>query len=310
MRILIVGTGVIGSVYAGRLASGGQQVTLLARGQRLADLRERGLVLHDAATGGTETFRLPVTDSPAAAGRFDLALVPVRREQLDSIIGLLQAADTDTVVLFGNTAGRVARLTTALGSRSLFGFPAAGGVRDGAVIRYVTIRQQRTMLAEPSGTASARVRQLAEMFGQAGFRTHVSSDPQGWLFAHAAFIVPIALALYRVGVEPSRLAADKATLQLMVQATRQAFRALQHDGNREIPANLRMLYLTAPSPVAMRYWKKVMAGPNGELWFAAHTRAAPDEMRSLAEALNSQINAAAKRAPALAELIAAHPRRP
>jgi hypothetical protein len=68
-----------------------------------------------------------------------------------------------------------------------------------------------------------------------------------------------------------------------------------------------MLYLTAPSPVAMRYWKKVMAGPNGELWFAAHTRAAPDEMRSLAEALNSQINAAAKRAPALAELIAAHP---
>jgi 2-dehydropantoate 2-reductase len=310
VRILIVGTGVISSVYAGRLASGGQQVTLLARGQRLADLRERGLVLHDAATGGTETFRLPVTDSPAAAGRFDLALVPVRREQLDSIIGLLQAADTDTVVLFGNTAGRVARLTTALGSRSLFGFPAAGGVRDGAVIRYVTIRQQRTMLAEPSGTASARVRQLAEMFGQAGFRTHVSSDPQGWLFAHAAFIVPIALALYRVGVEPSRLAADKATLQLMVQATRQAFRALQHDGNREIPANLRMLYLTAPSPVAMRYWKKVMAGPNGELWFAAHTRAAPDEMRSLAEALNSQINVAAERAPALAELIAAHPRRP
>jgi 2-dehydropantoate 2-reductase len=305
VRILIVGAGVIGSVYAGRLVNGGQQVTLLARGQRLADLRERGLVLHDAATGRTETFRLPVAESPAAAGRFDLGLVPVRREQLDSIIGLLQAADTDTIVFFGNTAGRVADLAAALGSRALFGFPAAGGLREGAVIRYVTIRQQRTMLAEPSGTASARVRQLADMFGQAGFHTRVSSDPQGWLLAHAAFVVPIAFALYRVGVEPSRLAADKATLRLMVQATRQAFRALRHDGNREIPANLRMLYLAAPGPVAMRYWKRVLAGPNGELWFAAHTRAAPDEMRSLAETLNCHLNAAAKRAPALAELIAA-----
>jgi 2-dehydropantoate 2-reductase len=305
VRILIIGAGVIGSVYAGRLVSGGQHVTLLARGQRLADLRERGLVLHNAATGRTETFRLPVADSPAAAGRFDLALVPVRREQLDSIIGLLQAADTDTIVFFGNTTGRVADLTAALGSRALFGFPAAGGVRDGAVIRYVTIRKQRTMLAEPSGTASARVRQLADTFGRAGFRTHVSSDPQDWLLAHAAFIVPIAFALYRVGVEPSRLAADKATLRLMVQATRQAFRALRLDGNREIPANLRMLYLAAPGPVAMHYWKRVLAGSNGELWFAAHTRAAPDEMRSLAETLNCHINAAAKRAPALAELIAA-----
>jgi 2-dehydropantoate 2-reductase len=260
-------------------------------------------VLHEAATGRDETFRLPVADSPAAAGRFDLALVPVRREQLDTTIGLLQAADIDTIVFFGNTAGRVAGLTAALGPRALFGFPAAGGVRDGAVIRYVTIRQQRTMLAEPSGTVSARVHQLADTFGQAGFRTHVSPDPEGWLLAHAAFVVPIAFALYRVGVEPSRLAADKATLRLMVQATRQAFRALQHDGNREIPANLRMLYLVAPGPVAMHYWKRVLAGPNGELWFAAHTRAAPGEMRSLAEALNSHINAAAKRAPALAELI-------
>jgi 2-dehydropantoate 2-reductase len=307
VRILIVGAGVIGSVYAARLANSGHQVTLLARGQRLADLRERGLVLRGAATGRTETYRLPVADSPAAAGSFDLALAPVRREQLDGITGLVQAADAESVVFFGNAAGRVADLTAALGSRALFGFPAAGGVRDGAVIRYVTIRQQRTMLAEPSGIASSRVRQLADAFGQAGFRAHVSSDPQGWLLAHAAFVVPIALALYRAGVEPSRLAADKATLRLMVQATRETFRALQHDGNREIPANLRMLYLTAPSPIAMQYWKRVLAGPNGELWFAAHTRAAPDEMHSLAEELNRHLNSAATRAPALAELIAAGP---
>lgn len=305
MRILIVGAGVIGSVYAGRLVRAGQQVTLLARGQRLADLRERGLVLHDAATGQTETYRLPVAESPAAAGRFDLALVPVRREQLGSVIGVLDEADADEVVFFGNAVGRVADLAAALGSRALFGFPAVGGVREGAAVRYVTIRQQRTMLGESSGVRSARVRQLAAAFAQAGFRTHVSSDPEGWLLAHSAFITPIAFALYRAGVEPSRLAADNTSLQLMVLATRQAFRALREEGNREIPANLRMLYLAAPGPAAAQYWKRVLAGPNGELWFAAHTRVAADEMRSVGEALNRHINAATTRAPALAELIGA-----
>ena len=48
MRIVVVGSGVIGSIYGGRLARSGHDVTLLARGQRLADLRAHGLVLEDA----------------------------------------------------------------------------------------------------------------------------------------------------------------------------------------------------------------------------------------------------------------------
>jgi 2-dehydropantoate 2-reductase len=42
VRILIVGAGVIGSVYAGRLLEAGHSVTLCARGQRINQLREWG----------------------------------------------------------------------------------------------------------------------------------------------------------------------------------------------------------------------------------------------------------------------------
>ena len=48
MRVLVLGAGVIGSVYAARLLRAGHHVVMLARGQRLADLRAHGLVLEDA----------------------------------------------------------------------------------------------------------------------------------------------------------------------------------------------------------------------------------------------------------------------
>jgi ketopantoate reductase len=43
VRFLVLGAGVIGSVYAARLLETGHQVTLVARGRRLDDLRSHGL---------------------------------------------------------------------------------------------------------------------------------------------------------------------------------------------------------------------------------------------------------------------------
>ncbi len=44
-HILVIGAGVIGSVYAARLQAAGYPFTLLARGQHAADLRANGLCL-------------------------------------------------------------------------------------------------------------------------------------------------------------------------------------------------------------------------------------------------------------------------
>ena len=51
MRILVLGAGVIGSVYAGKLLQAGHEVVLLARGPRLVDLQTHGLILEDAESG-------------------------------------------------------------------------------------------------------------------------------------------------------------------------------------------------------------------------------------------------------------------
>lgn len=120
-------------------------------------------------------------------------------------------------------------------------------------------------------------------------------------------MVPIAFALYRVDTNASRLAADRDTLRLMVAATRQAFQALRSSGNAEIPANLRTLYLRLPAAFATTYWRRVLAGPRGELWFAAHTRAAPEEMRALADDLQAAVRRTGHPAPDLMKLLKPSP---
>ena len=54
----MLGAGVIGSIYAGRLLEAGHEVVLLARGARLADLQAHGLILWTRSPG---TAALPVS---------------------------------------------------------------------------------------------------------------------------------------------------------------------------------------------------------------------------------------------------------
>ena len=71
----------------------------------------------------------------------------------------------------------------------------------------------------------------------------------------------------------------------------------------EIPANLRMLYLRMPTAFAVRYWRRILASPRGELWFGAHARAAPDEMHALARELRTAVRRAGRPTPYLDTLV-------
>lgn len=55
VKILVFGPGVIGTLYAARLQESGQLVTVLARGERLAEIRRHGLTLEDVVSGRRST---------------------------------------------------------------------------------------------------------------------------------------------------------------------------------------------------------------------------------------------------------------
>jgi hypothetical protein len=126
-----------------------------------------------------------------------------------------------------------------------------------------------------------------------GDRQRARSEAAASQLGHAAFVVPVAFGPYRVGVDATRLAADRATMRLMVLATRETFTAVQETGNNQIPTNLRILYCL-PTVFVVAYWRRVLASPRGELWFGAHSRAAPEGMRSMAQELQDALRRTAR----------------
>ena len=75
MNILVYGAGVLGSLYAARLQEAGQHVSLLARGQRLQDIREHGILLEDVLTGQTTTTHVKMVEQLGPEDQYDLAVV-------------------------------------------------------------------------------------------------------------------------------------------------------------------------------------------------------------------------------------------
>jgi len=131
MRFLVIGAGNIGSLYAAKLAQSSQEVTVLARGERLVEIRRHGIELEHAVSGERTRTPLQVVDRLDPVDAYDVVLVVLPKQRIAEVLPVLAANDrTPSVMFFGNNAAGPAAMTDALGhDRVLFGFPGAAGVR-------------------------------------------------------------------------------------------------------------------------------------------------------------------------------------
>ncbi len=279
MKVLIVGAGVIGTVYGAQLSAAGHDISVLAHGDRTDAIAARGLHARDV-TSGVETHA-PATVVPSAGEPdVDVVLVALRRDHLQSAAGALAEVSPDALVLFmgNNPAGR-SGLPSGSGARVALGFPGVGGTISAGVATFYKIAQQPTAF---EATDEPRLAALADALTARGLPIQRVVDMDGWLAYHAVFVAAICAALYRCGTDPKQLAHDRATVKLMCLAITQGFQELHGGHIKGCPRNLALLHNRWLTPVTIRYWARVMRSPMGELAFAAHARHAEPEMRTLA----------------------------
>jgi 2-dehydropantoate 2-reductase len=301
MRISVFGVGVVGSIYAARLARAGHDVTLVARGRRMAELQSAGLVLGDALTGETTSLRLPVASH--LTDEVDLVVVAIRNADLDDALPQLQRLPKTTSVLFMlNCSLQVERLLGALGpQRTFFAFAGAGGVKDGPLIRYTAVRQQPTTFGPVRGQPDHMPRECATLFSRAGFATSVVPDMEAWLLTHAVLITALCGALYHNGGSSKLLAESRAGLTDMIAGLGEGLAVVAALGFTASPLKLRLLP-KLPGFIGRRVLSRLLASDFAALAVDGHANAAPEDMQDLARDCSTMIGASGRAAPVLLRL--------
>jgi 2-dehydropantoate 2-reductase len=287
VKILVVGAGVIGTVYGANLAAAGDTVSVLAHGARTDDVARNGLRARDASDGRSVTAAVQVAPDPAA-DTFDLVLVAVTRDQFSAACAPLTAlVGAPTILLLGNSTGRGV-VPDAVRGRVCLGFPGVGGTLVNGSVEYVRIKPQPSAL---EAVHDPRLEELAAHLGERGFAVQRVDDMDGWLKYHAVLVACICAALYRCGSDAQRLGRDRRTLRLMCAAVTEGFTSLRLQRVDGLPRNLRVLHSRLLTPIAVTYWGRAMRAATGELWFGAHARHAVEEMRELGRDVLSRLSA-------------------
>jgi 2-dehydropantoate 2-reductase len=278
LKIVILGAGAQGTVFAVRLALAGHHVTLVSRAARATELRQTGATIQDAETSRIYTKVLPVLESLPRDFPADFCLVTVRREQIKAVLpGLAEAVAIPRVVFLGNNAYCSDNLLPILGrSRTVLAFPGIAGYRLGAMIRYVDIPQQHTAVEE-------RAQDVATLFRGAGFRVDPVRDMEAWLQRHAVFITALAGALYESDCDARLLAQNAEAVHRLIVGVREGWAAQDRKGVGAAPLALRTIMCWVPLRLSAIYWRRLLASPRGDLYFARHARHAPAEMASLTD---------------------------
>jgi 2-dehydropantoate 2-reductase len=266
----VLGAGVIGLVYAGRLAESGAEVSLLARGATLERLRADGLRLWQGDRSSAPPVRL--ASSAAEVPPVDVAYLAVRADQVEGALELLAAIPAPVVVTLSNLAGQAEAVAARIGvERTIYGFPGVGGTCLPDGVHYVEIAQQPTTI----GRAGGREASVADDLRRAGFAVTVVDDPLGWLATHAVFVVGVGAAILTAGGSAA-VGADRRRTEQMVLSVHDGFRALSRRGITVTPAPLRTIFTRVPRVFAVPYWQRQLAGPLGTVALTPHILATRD----------------------------------
>ena len=179
MKIAVLGTGAMGSVYAGLLAGAGHEVWAIdAWAEHVAAMREKGLRVEGAS--GDRIARLHATTDPVEAGPCELVIVATKAMDVEAAAESAKAVvGPDTLVLtIQNGLGSAEKTRAVLGEAAHVAIGVVGGF--GASMRgpgHVHHNGwELVRLGEYEGPVTPELEAVAEVWRGAGFKTATYDD--------------------------------------------------------------------------------------------------------------------------------------
>ena len=230
-RIVILGSGAMGSLYGGLLAAAGFPVTLVDPWKDHMDaVNEDGLFIEGVS--GERVVRLRAVTGPKDAGKADLVIVFVKatvtKQAMEGAACLL-GPDT-TVLTLQNGLGNAEKLAEAAGEgRVLAGITGHGCTTLGpGRIRHAGTGD--TVVGELNGRATPRLAHIASVLEKGGFPVKTSSNVMGMIWAKLLVNVGVNALTALTGLQNGRLTEFPELDELLESAVREGMAVAEGKG--------------------------------------------------------------------------------
>jgi len=241
-RVLIAGTGALGSVFGGLLRLSGHAVTLLGRAAYLDAIATQGLSI-DGLWGEHHASGFDLyTDAATLNGTFDAILVTVKSYATQAMARALAPVLVrgGVIVSLQNGLGNAEALEAAVGpgrvlaGRVIFGAEtmAPGRVRVTVYAEPVLVGAWSVGLAEATDGQEAQAHQLADSFAAAGIPSEFCDDIQSALWGKVLYNAALNPLGALLGVHYGALSEDANTRAVMDVTIDEAFAVAVAEGAR------------------------------------------------------------------------------
>lgn len=278
MKILVFGAGVLGCNLARNLFRAGKDTTLLARGNWAEEIQKNGLRIKDKFSPRVSVSRIPVVTELKPENQYDVIFVVLRYTQLDAILETLRANQIKNIVFVGNNV-RASALAASLPEKNvLFAFVSSAGHRERD--RVASIDLKKITIGQLAGAPSNE-----QLIGQifAGTKYKITYEPNmgDYLLCHAAFVLPVAFACYKMDGDLKKLKGNTAYLSRLLGANIEGYRAIRNAGHEILPKSDTEFEGTAYRKTCLRFFKLMRATSLGKICASDHAMNAVDEMGAL-----------------------------
>jgi len=289
MKVLVYGSGVIGSYLAHVLCSAGNDVTILTRGKWKEQIEKNGLRIRH------HLQRKETLDHPRVIGdiseddSYDVVFAVMPYNKIWEILDKLAQLQAPTIVMVGNNMSpaemeKKILADTVCAKQVLFGFQVTAGKRD---------REHGLLICERAGCGTMDIgglhslpdfaarAMLSEVFRGTGYKLNWQPDMEAYLKCHLAAILPIGYLTYACGGDLRESTAGQR--KLMCLASREAYSLLRAQGIPILPKGDDLYYAPGARGTLMQFLYFVMAKNKtiGDLVACEHCRNAYEEMEML-----------------------------
>ena len=279
MRLLIYGAGVIGSLYAVLLKKAGFDVSVYARGRRLAVLKSRGLLYYE--NNKLRKSKVKVLKELKRDDKYDFIFLTVRENQLYAALEELKYNNSDIVTMV-NSIDDYRNWEDICGKRRIIpAFPGAGGsIRNDILDAALTPSfVQPTTFGKISREKTVRINKLAGILKKAKIPYKIVDDMHLWQICHLAMVVPIADAYYEAKY-PKRAGYEHKLMLKTAKRLKRNFNFIKLWHGRVLPRKLN-IFLYAPTWLLTTVIAFIFRSSFAYKFMYQHSMKAKDEMKNL-----------------------------